>query len=461
VSQPPAARVLVVDDEPNIRDSVKKALERTGHVVDVAADSDTAWARIEQSSPDLVLCDIMLQDGDGMDLLRRIKECYPEILVVMITGYASLESAVTAIKAGASDYIAKPFNPEQLRHVVARVVEQRRLGDENALLRGQLGQAFGEPAVVGQSPAVERLFALARTVAATDTSVLLTGESGTGKEVVARFIHAGSARSARPFVTVNCAAIPPSLLESELFGHRRGAFTGAVYSRRGSFELADGGTLFLDEIGEMPLEMQAKILRALEAREVKRVGSEESLAVNARVIAATNKNLEQETRAGRFRDDLFWRLNVVQLVVPPLRDRGADVLPLAHHFLALYTREMKKPVPDFSSDVLDAFKRYDWPGNVRELRNTVERAVIFAEPGQPIRLGHLPPHFRQEYARAAPAAPRLYRPLRDVELRYIREVLEACGGNRTRAAEILGLSPVTLWRRLGGKEASESEAPRS
>ncbi|MBI4611150.1 MAG: sigma-54-dependent Fis family transcriptional regulator [Candidatus Rokubacteria bacterium] len=457
MTDPVRARVLVVDDEPNIRESIRRALARIGHTVDAAPDAQTALARLDRSPVDLVLCDIKLPGTDGIELLGKIRESHPETVVVMITGYASIESAVTAIKRGASDYVPKPFNPEQLRHVVAKALEQKRLQEENVYLKGELRHLFGERVVVGQSRAMQRLFEVARTVAATDSSVLIVGESGTGKEVVARFIHAESPRKDSPFVTVNCAAIPPNLLESELFGHRRGAFTGAVYSRRGSFELADGGTLFLDEIGEMPVEMQAKILRALEERQVKRVGSEEPIAVNARIIAATNKELEQEIKAGKFREDLYWRLNVVQLVVPPLRERPEDVVPLARHFLALYRQELKKAVPDFSAEVLEAFARYDWPGNVRELRNAVERAVIFAEAGTPIRVGHLPPHIRQENPRGLASASRGFRTLREMEIQYIREVLEACGGNRTRAAEILGVSPVTLWRKLGRESAGEGE----
>jgi two-component system, NtrC family, response regulator HydG len=295
-------------------------------------------------------------------------------------------------------------------------------------------------------------------VSGADSGVLITGKSGTGKEVLARLIHASSLRKDRPFVTVNCAAIPANLIESELFGHRRGAFTGAVYSRRGSFELAHGGTLFLDEIGEMPADMQVKILRALEEHQIWRVGSEESIAVNVRIIAATNKDLEEETKAGRFREDLYWRLNVVHLVVPPLSDRREDILPLGRHFLAVYAREQKKPVLDFSPDVLETFTRYDWPGNVRELRNAVERAVIFAEPGKPIRLAHLPAYLRQVGPKPLLAAASPLRTLREIEADYIREVLDACGGNRTKAADILGLSVVTLWRKLRKDSHGDTEA---
>ena len=448
-------RVLVVDDETNITDSVKRALERVGYAVDVACDAAEAWARLERTAPEVVICDVRLGETDGMELLGRIRESHPEISVIMMTGYASIGSAVGAIKAGATDYLPKPFEPGQLRHVVAKAMEQKRLVEENLYLKTELQQLGHDRIVMGQSRVMRELFESARTVSATDSSVLITGRSGTGKEILARFIHGASARKDRPFVTVNCAAIPANLLESELFGHRRGAFTGAVYSRRGSFELAGGGTLFLDEIGEMPLDMQVKILRAIEERQTKRVGSEDAIDVDVRIIAATNKDLEQEIRAAGFREDLFWRLNVVHFLVPPLTEHPDDVVPLAQHFLATYAREQKKPVRDFSAEALEAFARYDWPGNVRELRNAVERAVIFAEPGKPIRLAHLPPYLREAAPKPAPAAGKTLRTLREVEANYIREVIEACAGNRRKAAEILGLSVVTLWRKFRKDDQEE------
>jgi DNA-binding NtrC family response regulator len=433
-----SGRILVVDDEANIADAVKRALERVGYAVDVAENPDTAWARLERTTPELVICDVRLGEADGMALLGRIQEAYPEIPVIMMTGYASIEAAVGAIKAGAVDYLAKPFNPGQLRHVVSKALEQQRLLDENRYLKTELQLLGHDHIVTGQSRIMRQLFESARTVAATDSSVLIKD---------------------RPFVTVNCAAIPANLIESELFGHRRGAFTGAVYSRRGSFELAAGGTLFLDEIGDMPLDMQVKILRAIEERQIKRIGSEDLIEVDVRIIAATNKDLGQETAAGRFREDLYWRLNVVHLVVPPLAEHAEDVDALARHFMTVYAREQKKPIAEFSPEVLEAFARYDWPGNVRELRNAVERAVIFAEAGKPIRLAHLPLHLRQTSGKAAPVAERTWRPLREVEADYIREVVEACGGNRRKAAEILGLSVVTLWRKSKREDEKEAEGP--
>ncbi len=457
MSETPLARILAVDDERNVVESIKKALERVGYSVEVAASAEAAQARLERGPVDLVVCDIKLPGMDGMALLEHIKQSCPGTIVVMITGYATIESAVAAIKLGATDYLPKPFSPDQLRHVIARAMEQKRLLDENVYLRQELQNLFGDGVVIGQSEAMQRLFRLAKTVAATDSSVLVVGESGSGKEVIARFIHAESPRKGHPFVTVNCAAIPPNLLESELFGHRRGAFTGAVYSRRGSWEVANGGTLFLDEIGEMPVEMQAKILRALEEHQIKRVGSDEPMEVDVRIIAATNKNLEQEIKAGRFREDLYWRLNVVQLEVPALRKRPEDIIPLARHFLAFYAHELKKAPLDFSAEVLAALAGHDWPGNVRELRNVVERAVIFATPGEPIRQAHLPPslHAEQPHPDAEPA--NSLRSLREMEAEHIRKVLDACGGNRTRAAEILGVSSVTLWRKLAKENSEEGE----
>ncbi len=445
MSELPTARILVVDDESNIAYAIKLALERVGYAVGVAMNGEAALVRLERDPAELVLCDIKLPGMDGMELLQRIKESHPFSRVVMITGYASIESAVSSMKRGATDYLPKPFNPEQLRRVVSNALGCGRLIDENTHLNGGVRHLSGGGAVVGQSGAMRRLYAIAETVAAADSSVLIVGESGTGKEVLARFIHDQSPRKERSFVTVNCAAIPPNLLESELFGHRRGAFTGAVYGRRGSFELADGGTLFLDEIGEMLLEMQAKILRALEEPQIKRVGSENPTPVNVRIIAATNKELEQEIRSGRFREDLYWRLNVVQLHVPALRERREDIIPLVRHFLAFYSRELKKPAPELSTEALGALTRHDWPGNVRELRNAIERAVIFGDLHQAARSANMP----QSEAQVPPAPDaRAFQSLHELELEHIRRVLESCGGNRARAAEILGVSAVTLWRKL-------------
>ncbi|MBI2225394.1 MAG: sigma-54-dependent Fis family transcriptional regulator, partial [Betaproteobacteria bacterium] len=300
----------------------------------------------------------------------------------------------------------------------------------------------------GKSPVMEQLFGLVAKVAKTDSSVLITGESGSGKEIVARLIHFRGARADAPFVTVNCSAIPRDLLESELFGHQRGAFTGAFDTKRGSFEQADGGTFFLDEIGDMRLEMQAKILRVLEEKKIRKVGSEDEVVVDVRIIAATNKDLGEEIKAGRFREDLFYRLNTVQIAIAPLREHKEDIPLFARHFLKVFCTEMKKPATDFSEEALSVMTSHDWPGNVRELRNAVERALIFAGPGELIRTSHFPPELRGKVNPNSYSSSKDFKSLRALELDYIREVLDACDGNKARAAEILGISPSTIWRKL-------------
>lgn len=444
-------KILVVDDEERICEAVQKALERVGYEVEASLEGMDALARIHKGSFDMVICDIKMPGMDGMTLLDRIKEHDPAILVVMITGFASIESAVEAVKKGAQEYIPKPFSPSHIRFLVERVFERKRLLDENLYLKGELRQLDGRDVIIGKSPAMRQVFDLALKVAETDSSVLIVGESGSGKEVLARLLHFHSARAHAPFVTVNCSAIPENLLESELFGHKRGAFTGALYTKRGSFELANGGTFFLDEIGDMRLEMQSKILRVLEDKKVRKVGSEEEIAVDVRVIAATNKELGAEIAAGRFREDLFYRLNIVQIVIPPLRDYKVDIPVLARHFLKLFCAEMKKPVADFSDEALGLMMAYDWPGNVRELKNAVERAVIFATPGEPLRTGHFPPQLRSEASPPPELAAKGFKSLQAVELDYIKEVLEACSGNKTKASEILGIAPSTIWRKLQGE----------
>ena len=441
-------RILVVDDEERICEAVKRALERTGYQVETRQSALEALARVRKGAPDMVICDIKMPDMDGMSLLERIKEHDPNIPVLMVTGHASIESAVEAVRRGAQEYIPKPFSPDQIRFLVERAFERKRLIEQNLYLKTELGHARIRDVVKGTSPVMQRLFDLVAKVAGTDSSVLITGESGSGKEVVARLIHFGGARAEAPFVTVNCSAIPNDLLESELFGHMRGAFTGALYTKRGSFEQADGGTFFLDEIGDMRLEMQAKILRALEERKIRRIGSEDEVPVDVRVIAATNKNLSEEIKAGRFREDLFYRLDIVQIEIAPLREHKEDIPLFARHFLKVFCSEMKKPATDFSDEALGLLEGHDWPGNVRELRNSVERALIFAGPGDLIRTSHFPPGLRERANTNIPAPAHEFRSLRAVEMAHIRAVLEACEGNKAKAAEILGISPSTIWRKL-------------
>ena len=440
--------ILVVDDEERICDAVQRALERVGYKLGICTRGSEALERVRIDAPDMVICDINMPEIDGLTLLDHIKEHDPGIPVVMITGYASIESAIDAVKRGAQEYLPKPFSPEQIRLVVERAFERKRLLEQNQYLRNELGAVSGHSVAIGKSKVMEELFQLIATVAKTDSSVLITGESGSGKEVAARLIHYQGKRSLAPFVTVNCSAIPNDLLESELFGHQRGAFTGAMYTKRGSIERASGGTFFLDEIGDMKLDMQAKILRVLEEKRVKKVGSEDEMAVDVRIIAATNKNLAEEIKHGRFREDLYYRLNVVQITPPPLREHKEDIPRFARHFLSRFSAEMKKAPTDFSEEALRLMTSYDWPGNVRELRNAVERAVIFAGPGELVRSGHFPPDLRHKTATAASVRTAAFKNLREMELDYIREVLDACAGNKAAAAEILGISPSTIWRKL-------------
>ena len=442
------AKILVVDDEPRICEAVERALERTGYQVETSQSASDALERLHKAPFDMVICDIRMPAMDGMELLDRIKEHDPGILVVMITGYASIDSAVEAVKKGAQEYLPKPFSPDQIRFLVERAFDRKRLIEENLHLKTELGLVHGRNVVTGKSLAMERLLGFVAKVARTDSSVLITGESGSGKEVVARLIHFGGARAEAPFVTVNCSAIPNDLLESELFGHMRGAFTGAYYAKRGSFEQAGGGTLFLDEIGDMRLEMQAKILRGLEERRIRRGGSEDELPIDVRIIAATNKDLAEEIKAGRFREDLFYRLDIVQIAIAPLREHKEDIPLFARHFLKVFSTEMKKPPTDFSGEALRLLESHDWPGNVRELRNAVERALIFASPGELIRTSHFPPELRDKANTSLNSPAKDLRSLRAVEIDHIRAVLEACDGNKARAAQILEISPSTIWRKL-------------
>ncbi|MGZ8267429.1 MAG: sigma-54-dependent transcriptional regulator [Burkholderiales bacterium] len=446
-------KILIVDDDEVVCKAVERALDDLGFAIDASTDPIAALEAVRKASYDLVICDIKMPGMDGMTLLERIKEYDPSILVVMMTGHASIESAVEAMKKGAQEYIAKPFPPAEIRLLVERAFERRRLVEENLYLKTELKQLEGGDVVVGASPEMQHVFELAMTVAKTDSSVLITGESGTGKEIIARIMHFHGPRANAPFVTVNCSAIPEHLLESELFGHKKGAFTGALYSKRGSFELAHGGTFFLDEIGDMQLSLQAKILRVLEEKKVKKVGAEEAISVDTRVIAATNKDLAVEIREGRFREDLYYRLNIVQIAIPPLREHKVDIAVLARQFLNRFSTDMNKPLSDYSPGALDLMMRYDWPGNIRELKNAIERAVIFAVPGEPIRMNHLPPQILAAAGQPARVVPGEFQSLKAMELDYIKQVLEACGGNKARASEILKISPSTIWRKLVGEDS--------
>jgi len=441
-------RILVVDDEQHICDACRKALERVGYEVASFTNAAEALDSLADGDYDLALVDIRMPHIDGVSFLDRAKEIDSELIVIMMTGYASVDTAIASMKRGAFHYVAKPFTADEIRRLVSEALALRMRTADTHVLREELRGTFERVIIFGVSRAMKKLHGLVTKVAQGESNVLISGESGTGKELVARMIHMRGPRAKGPFVAVNCAAIPPTLLESELFGHRKGAFTGAEYDRRGSFELASDGTLFLDEIADMHAEMQAKILRTIEDREVKRIGAEESVEVNVRLVAATNRNIEAEVKAGRFREDLYFRLNVMRIDLPPLRKHKEDIPLLAEHFLTQFSQEMKKGTHGFSDDALEVLSQYHWPGNIRELENAVERAVMLSE-GPLLRrsafAGFLGAQADSVQAKA------IARPLAEVEMEHIQRVLELCGGNRTKAAKILGITPVTLWRKLGKK----------
>ena len=391
-----SATVLAIDDEPELLGSIKKILTREGHRVITASSGEQGLLILQQDeSPDLVLTDLMMPGLSGMDVLRSVRRRHAESPVVLMTGYATVENAVQAIREGAYDVLTKPFSADQLLVVVERAVERRRLKIENSALRAQLGRGEkdGPSRIIGESASIERLRELLRRVGPTELSVLITGESGTGKEVVAQALHIASKRAKAPFVPVDCAAIPANLMESELFGHERGAFTGASGRRKGLVEAADKGTFFLDEIGEMSLELQVKLLRLLQERQFRRVGGTDMHEVDLRVVAATNRPLDQMVRSGGFREDLFHRLNVVHVHLPPLRERPEDVPILLQHFVERFGLETGRGTLRLSGEVIDALTRYSWPGNVRELVNCA-RYVASLAPGPEVRLSDLPPRLK-------------------------------------------------------------------
>jgi two-component system nitrogen regulation response regulator NtrX len=456
-------RILVVDDEKGIRATLAGILGDEGYRAVVAASGGEALARMGEEVPDLVLLDIWMPGVDGIEVLAEIKRQWPDLPVVMMSGHGTVETAVKATKLGAYDFVEKPLSLEKTLLVVDRALEHARLERENRQLRERIERAHE---IIGVSPAITELRRQIATAAPSHGRVLVCGENGVGKELVARSIHAFSARRQRPFVEVNCAAIPDELIESELFGHEKGAFTGAIARRRGKFEVADGGTLFLDEIGDMSLRTQAKVLRALEEQTVQRIGGHEPLRVDVRVIAASNQPLPELIARGQFRDDLFYRLNVIPIEVPPLRRRREDIPLLVEHFLKTFSAEYGKRPKVVTGEAMGAFVAYEWPGNVRELRNMVERLVIMT-PGDVIGPEELPSPLRAREAPAVPAAAsaQSLREARDAfERAYILGELRAHDGNITRTAQALGIGRVNLWRKLKafgvtGPRKGEEPAP--
>lgn len=440
--------ILIADDEENHRLMLRAHLSAEGYGVEEAADGAQAVEAVSRTCYDLVLLDVRMPIMDGMQALAEIVRVSPGTPVIMMTAYGSIESAVSALKQGAEDYLTKPLDTDELLIKVKRALQVKALREENALQREALNQRFDFSQIIGTSPKMLALLETLSLVAPTEATVLLLGESGTGKEVVARAIHRNSPRKDRPMVKVSCAALPETLLESELFGHERGAFTGAVARKRGRFELAQGGTLFLDEIGEMAPSTQAKLLRVLQEREFEPLGSERTVQADVRIIAATNRDLEAELARGGFREDLYWRLNVVTATLPPLRERREDIPLLAEHFLRIFAQKNNKMVCGFTPAVMSLFMRYPWPGNVRELENVVERGVILTRTDR-IAVEVLPPQL-QELAGGEEHRPeiRVGLSLREVEREMILQTLRETGGNRTHAAAILGISRKTLLNKI-------------
>jgi len=450
------ASILVVDDERSMREFLEILLAKEGHEVQVEADAAAAIARAQATPYDLVISDLRLGRGSGIDVLRAVKQAAPATEVVMVTAFATTENAVQAMKLGAHDYVLKPFKVDELKLVVAKALEHRALVAENRVLRRQVGGGATPDEILGASPAIEEVRAIVAKVSAARTTVLVTGESGTGKEVVARTIHERSDRRGEPFIAINCGAIPEGLIESELFGHEKGSFTGATGAKSGLFEVAGSGTLFLDEVGELPPQVQVKLLRVLQERKIRRVGGSQDMPVAARILAATNRDLAEEVRAGRFREDLFYRLNVIQIRMPPLRERREDVPAFLDHFLARFAAEQGRPVPRLSAEASRLLHAYDYPGNLRELANVVERAVTLAD-GDEIGAEVLPAAVRG--ARAAPVAADglaelppegidLQAQLDGIERRLLEEALLRCGGVKTEAAKLLRLTFRSLRYRL-------------
>jgi DNA-binding NtrC family response regulator len=441
------AHLLVVDDDPITLDLLKEVLSKEGYGVETALSGEEAIKQGMDTFFDLIVTDVRMGEKDGMEVLRSFKKISPETTVIMITAFGSIETAIEAIREGAFDYISKPFKLDEIRFTIRRALEQRRLLQENKFYRQELLDKYQFENVIGRTPQMFQVYKTIAKVADTKSTVLLYGERGTGKELIARSIHYNSLRNNRPFIPVDCASIVETLIESELFGHVRGAFTGALSTKKGLFEEADGGTIFLDELSNLSLSMQTKLLRFLQEHEIKRVGGTESVRVDVRVIAATNQPLEPLIKNGKFREDLFDRLNVVSITLPPLRERKEDILLLANHFLQKFSEENHKNISHISPEALEILIQYAWPGNVRELEHTIERAVILT-PHPIILPEDLPRKIFEEAKGAEMLFPEESLPLKEVEKRYVLKVLQETKGNKKKAAEILGIDRTTLYRIL-------------
>jgi DNA-binding NtrC family response regulator len=448
--------IMIVDDEKIVRESLYYWFEKAGHAVDTAASGFEALEKLEKVPFDLLFVDIKMPGMDGIELLERVKTDFPDTIVIIITAYGSIESAINAMKKGASDYLLKPFKPDYLSLVMEKVIQQKALTSEYNYLKGRLEKITRFDNIIGRSPPMKEIFKLIPDIAASDSSILLTGETGTGKELVAKAIHAKSIRSHHPFIAINCGAIPDSLLESELFGHQKGAFTDAKHSRKGFLEVVFGGTLFLDEVGEISPKMQVDLLRVLDEKKITRIGNREPIDVDFRLISATRRDLGKAIISGDFREDFYYRINVIHIDIPPLRNRKEDIPLLVDHFIKKYNHETTKRVDRISKNTLEQLTRFEWPGNIRELENAIERAVVLSRSRT---LG------TEDFSFLKPASPQRkgMPPLKELEKNYIVEILDKCEWNITSAAKILGINRVTLHKKINrmGLKSGLNEADSS
>jgi two-component system, NtrC family, response regulator HydG len=433
-------KLLIVDDELSVRDSLGKWFREEGYEVTTVENASDALNRLAEQRWDAALVDIKMHGTDGIELQRRMHEVDPELIVIIMTGYASVETAVTALKNGAYDYVTKPLDPDEIAHLVKNALAHKRTTQENVLLRETVAEVARPGELIGQSGAMRKIFDAIETVGPTDATVLVTGESGTGKELVARAIHQASPRRFHPLVVIHCGALTETLLESELFGHEKGAFTGAQYRKKGKFEIAEGGTVFLDEIGDITLKTQTDLLRVLQEREITRVGGNQIIKVDFRCIAATNKDLEKLIEEGKFRPDLFYRLNVFRIELPPLRERREDIPPLVDHFVCKFSLAMNKRITRVLPAAMNQLQQQGWLGNVRELENAVERAMV---------VGQEPELHEQDFIfKPQGISNGSSKTLEDMERAHILRVLEECGGNQSHAATVLDIDRVTLYHKL-------------
>jgi DNA-binding NtrC family response regulator len=436
-------RILIVDDEKIVRESLFHWFEEEGYEVTTADSGEAALKIFDKGKFDLLLLDMKMPGMSGLDLLKKVKTIDSESIVILITAFASVPTAITALKDGAYDYVTKPVDPDELAHLVKKGLEQKALKKENIQLKENIDEIIRPDNLIGESSQMKKIFDLIFTVAPADTTVMIRGESGTGKELVAKAIHINSRRKYFPIITVNCGAISESLLESELFGHEKGAFTGAQFKRKGKFEMADGGTIFLDEVGSVSPKMQVELLRVIETKQFNRVGGNQNITSDFRVIVATNEPLEEMVKQGRFREDLYYRLNVFSIVVPPLRERKSDIPVLAHFFLNRFSTSMNKPIKKISAEAMDFMMKYEWPGNVRELENAIERAVVVGK-GNAITVEDLPFHVTPEMFPSIIGDTTLAA----FERRYILNTLIDSNWNISKSANILGIDRVTLYNKI-------------